>query len=186
MNTAIKEILSEIIPIEHNHIDLFISKFKPVSYRKGDYFIKEGQVSRFLGFIIKGCLMCRYNKDGKEFIDEFCSAQSSGLCLLEFFISPRIFLFLIRFSILDRLGFVGWRFLAGTIERVIKSRKRSVTSALFLCCDLYFSDTRINTPSSVMRLLSLPATINFCVSLRQSDSCGDHNSSTRDSVLFTC
>ena len=55
----------------HNHIDLFISKFKPVSYLKGDYFIKEGQVSRFLGFIVKGCLMCRYNKDGKEFIDEF-------------------------------------------------------------------------------------------------------------------
>ena len=71
MTSAIKEILSGIIPIEHNYIDLFISKFKPVSYRKGDYFIKEGQVSRFLGFIVKGCLMCRYNMDGKEFIDEF-------------------------------------------------------------------------------------------------------------------
>ena len=71
MTSAIKEILSGIIPIEHNYIDLFISKFKPVSYRKGDYFIKEGQVSRFLGFIVKGCLMCSYNMDGKEFIDEF-------------------------------------------------------------------------------------------------------------------
>ena len=59
------------MPLEHNHIELFVSKFKQVSYLKGDHFIREGQVSRFLGFIIKGCLMYTYNKDGKEFIDEF-------------------------------------------------------------------------------------------------------------------
>jgi len=111
---------------------------------------------------------------------------SPGLSLRDRLISPRIFLDRIRFSTLERVGLVGLRFFAGTRLDKIRSRKRSVTSALFRCCDLYFSDTRIITPSSVMRLLSLPATINFFVSLRQSDSCGDHNSSTRDSVLFTC
>jgi len=59
------------MPLENEHLELFVSKFKQVSYIKGEYFIREGQVSRFLGFIIKGSLMCTYNKDGKEFIDEF-------------------------------------------------------------------------------------------------------------------
>jgi len=67
----IKKYLSEIIPINKDYLEDFFSRFKPVSYRKDDYFIKEGQVSRYLGFIVNGCLMCVYNKDGKEFIDEF-------------------------------------------------------------------------------------------------------------------
>jgi CRP-like cAMP-binding protein len=71
VTSAIKKILTGIMPLENNHIELFVSKFKQVSYVKGDYFIREGQVSRFLGFISKGCLMCTYNTDGKEFIDEF-------------------------------------------------------------------------------------------------------------------
>lgn len=51
--------------------DFFMSKFTPTSYIKGDYFIREGQYNNFVGFIVKGCLMCSFNKDGKEYIEEF-------------------------------------------------------------------------------------------------------------------
>jgi len=71
VKSTIKEMFTGMIPLESSHIELFISKFKPVTYAKGDHFIREGQVSRFIGFIVRGCLMCTYNKDGKEFVDEF-------------------------------------------------------------------------------------------------------------------
>lgn len=71
MKPAVKKIFSRIIPVDEEYLDVFFSKFKPVSYRKGDYFVREGQISRYIGFVLKGCLMCIYNKNGKEFIDEF-------------------------------------------------------------------------------------------------------------------
>jgi CRP-like cAMP-binding protein len=71
MIPSVRKIISGIIPIKEEYLDVFFSKFKTVSYKKGDYFVKEGQISRYIGFIVKGCLMCVYNNDGKEFIDEF-------------------------------------------------------------------------------------------------------------------
>lgn len=71
MTASIRKIISGIIPINEEYLDVFFSKFKTVNYKKGDYFVNEGQISRYLGFIVKGCLMCVYNNDGKEYIDEF-------------------------------------------------------------------------------------------------------------------
>jgi CRP-like cAMP-binding protein len=71
MIPSVRKIISGIIPISDEYLDVFFSKFKTVNYKKGDYFVKEGQISRYIGFIIKGCLMCVYNNDGKEYIDEF-------------------------------------------------------------------------------------------------------------------
>ena len=53
VTSAINQILTGIMPLEQRHIELFISKFRQVSYFKGDHFIREGQVSRYLGFIKK-------------------------------------------------------------------------------------------------------------------------------------
>ncbi len=111
---------------------------------------------------------------------------SSGPFLRDLLISPLSFLFLIRFSMLVRVGRVDLRFFTGTRLAKISSINLSVSSALFRCWDLCFSDAMIKTPSSVIRDLSVLVSSNFCASFRQSDSCGDHNSSTRDSVLFTC
>jgi CRP-like cAMP-binding protein len=71
MIPALKQSLSAYIPMEEDYLEEFLSRFKSVKYDRNDYFIRQGQVSRFVGFIVKGCLMCTYNSDGKEFIDEF-------------------------------------------------------------------------------------------------------------------
>jgi len=71
MKPEVKKYLSGIIPADPDQLEVFFSRFKPVSYKKGEYFVKEGQVSRYIGFIVKGCLMCVYKNDGKEYIDEF-------------------------------------------------------------------------------------------------------------------
>ncbi len=49
MIPSIRKIISGIIPINEEYLDVFFSKFKVVSYKKGDYFVKEGQISRYLG-----------------------------------------------------------------------------------------------------------------------------------------
>lgn len=66
-----KKNLSDLIQISESKIKEFFSKFTPSSLNKGDYFIREGKVCRKLAFITKGCMMCLYSKDGKEYIDEF-------------------------------------------------------------------------------------------------------------------
>lgn len=71
MNPSLQHTLSSIIPFESNHFDLLASKLRPVTYSKGEYFAREGQVVRYLAYIVKGCLMCKYHADGKEYIDEF-------------------------------------------------------------------------------------------------------------------
>ena len=49
----------------------FSQIFKPISLKKGESFIREGKISSKVGFIVKGSMMCIYNKDGEEYIDEF-------------------------------------------------------------------------------------------------------------------
>ena len=69
-NEIIKHI-GQLIPLQEEDLKIFLSKFKSISLKKGDYFIREGQISRKVGFIISGSMLCSYNKEGKEIIDEF-------------------------------------------------------------------------------------------------------------------
>lgn len=111
---------------------------------------------------------------------------SPVLSLRDLLISPLIFLFLILFSTLARVGLEGLRFLGGTRLSRTRSTNRSLTSTLLRYWDLYFSDTSTRTPLSLMRLPKRLKTIFFCSSFKHADSPGDQRSSTRDSVLFTC
>ena len=71
MTEFISQYISRILPIDGKNLNIFLSKFTPDSLKKGDYFIKEGQISRKVGFIIKGSMLCSYNKNGEQVIDEF-------------------------------------------------------------------------------------------------------------------
>lgn len=71
MNDYIKTYFKNFLPLEEADLELFLSKFKHKSFKKGDYFIKEGESCSEIGFILKGCLVCVYNKDGNDAIDEF-------------------------------------------------------------------------------------------------------------------
>lgn len=52
-------------------ITLFAEAFIPKSFKKGAYFLNEGNRCNQLAFISRGAMMCYYHKDGKRFIDEF-------------------------------------------------------------------------------------------------------------------
>ncbi len=71
MTDEIKQHIGQFFPLEEKDLDIFLSKFKPISLKKGELFIEEGKKCNYIGFIVKGCLMCVYNNDGNEIIDEF-------------------------------------------------------------------------------------------------------------------
>ncbi len=71
MTDEIIKHIEQIIPLKEDDLNFFLSKFKPVSLKKGDYFIREGQISRKVGFIVSGSMLCSYNKNGEQIIDEF-------------------------------------------------------------------------------------------------------------------
>lgn len=63
--------IGELLCLEGENLQTFLSRFTPFSLGKGEYFIKEGQTSGKIGFILKGSMLCYYNKDGEQVIDEF-------------------------------------------------------------------------------------------------------------------
>ena len=71
MNEKIKTYFSNFLPLETDDLETFIEKFTLKHFKKGECFIKEGELSSEIGFILKGCLVCVYNKDGVDVIDEF-------------------------------------------------------------------------------------------------------------------
>ncbi len=71
MTDEIIKHIGQQLPLQEGDLRVFISKFKPVSLEKGEHFIREGQISRKIGFIVNGSMLCSYNKNGKKIIDEF-------------------------------------------------------------------------------------------------------------------
>jgi CRP-like cAMP-binding protein len=71
MNEKIKTYFSNFLPLETDDLETFIQKFTFKQFKKGEYFIKEGELCSEIGFILKGCLVCVYNKEGIDVIDEF-------------------------------------------------------------------------------------------------------------------
>jgi CRP-like cAMP-binding protein len=63
--------IARLLPMQDKDMKIFLSKFKPQYLKKGDYYIREGEKCKTVGFIVKGCMLCSYNKDGAEVIDEF-------------------------------------------------------------------------------------------------------------------
>ena len=71
MNTEFIKHIKKILPLTENDLVDFLSKFKTIYLKKGEYFITEGQLKKELGLIVKGCMFCYYNKEGEQVIDEF-------------------------------------------------------------------------------------------------------------------
>ncbi|WP_215225288.1 Crp/Fnr family transcriptional regulator [Echinicola shivajiensis] len=70
-NQELIEHFKQVFPLQEADLKVFLSKFKSLCLKKGEYFIHEGQICKKIGFILEGSMLCSYNKDGQEIIDEF-------------------------------------------------------------------------------------------------------------------
>jgi CRP-like cAMP-binding protein len=70
--SELKSIFDQMFhPFPDETVALFAHAFTKKELTKKEYYLHEGENCKHLAFIIKGAMMCYYNKDGKRFIDEF-------------------------------------------------------------------------------------------------------------------
>lgn len=82
--------LQQISPINDLDWQLFIKKLIPKSFKKGELFIKGGQLSNQIGFLNKGIARVYYVIDGKEFTSYFnTSNRNIFVCSFASFLSRK-------------------------------------------------------------------------------------------------
>jgi len=73
MQTLINTIKT-FIPLSGTEEALVADLFREIQLPKGSYFVKEGQVCKYVGFLQEGLLRYYINKDGQELTYEFARA----------------------------------------------------------------------------------------------------------------
>jgi len=63
--------IQSIIDLDSEETSSIQKLFKPKSLKKGDFFLTEGQVSKHIGFLVKGVLRYYINHDGEDKTYEF-------------------------------------------------------------------------------------------------------------------
>ncbi|ANI89955.1 Crp/Fnr family transcriptional regulator [Arachidicoccus ginsenosidimutans] len=71
MQSQLISVIKNIIRLSENDEEIILKLFVPKDFRKGEYFLKEGQVSREIGFIEKGLVRYYINKEGEDLIYSF-------------------------------------------------------------------------------------------------------------------
>ena len=71
MYSNLLKLLREIIELDNKEEELIKSSFKPYTLLKGEYFLKEGEVNKNIGFLHKGLVRYFVYKDGEESTFEF-------------------------------------------------------------------------------------------------------------------
>lgn len=79
------ETIAHIIRLSEDEKEYLQSLFTEKAYAKGDFFLKEGQVCKEVGFIEKGLVRYFFNKEGEEMISEF-GKEGDFVCNYESFL----------------------------------------------------------------------------------------------------
>ncbi|MDR3696187.1 Crp/Fnr family transcriptional regulator [Mucilaginibacter sp.] len=77
--------IQNLITLSPAEIDIVKSLFKEKSYKKGDFFLEEGRVCKYVGFVAKGLMRYYINHDGEEKIYDF-SQENEFVCNYESFL----------------------------------------------------------------------------------------------------
>lgn len=71
MKSELIKYLKERLQIDNENSLQFVEKFELKKFKKGNYFLQNGDFCKQIAFINKGAMYCVYNKDGMDKIDEF-------------------------------------------------------------------------------------------------------------------
>ena len=71
MYSNLIKILGQFAHLDENESELIMSSFTPHTLLKGEYFLKEGEVNKHIGFLDKGLVRYFVHKDGEESTFEF-------------------------------------------------------------------------------------------------------------------
>jgi CRP-like cAMP-binding protein len=82
------ETIRLIVPLSEADITLIGTLFQPWLLKKGDFFVRQGHVCQYVGFINTGLLRYFVNQDGDEKIYSF-GLENDFVCDYESFLSQR-------------------------------------------------------------------------------------------------
>lgn len=74
--THIKDSIRTLFNLTEEEAGIFLSEFTKKEIKKNEIFIAEGEVCNKVGLIENGLMMCVYNKNGNEIIEEFAFENS--------------------------------------------------------------------------------------------------------------
>ena len=77
--------IRNLIPLSPAEAGIVTSLFKEKTYKKGDFFLKEGQICKQVGFVAKGLMRYYINQDGEEKTYAF-SQENNYVCNYESFL----------------------------------------------------------------------------------------------------
>lgn len=58
--------IQSLITVSHEEKEIISSLFKEKTYKKGDFFLADGQICKHVGFVAKGLMRYYINHDGEE------------------------------------------------------------------------------------------------------------------------
>ena len=77
--------IQSLISVDQREKDIITSLFKEKTYKKGDFFLSDGQICKQVGFVNKGLMRYYINHDGEEKTYAF-SQENQYICNYESFI----------------------------------------------------------------------------------------------------
>ena len=85
MINSLLDSIQKLLTLTPAEIDIVTSLFKEKTYKKGDYFLTEGQICKQVGFVAKGLMRYYINHDGEEKTYAF-SQENNYVCNYESFL----------------------------------------------------------------------------------------------------
>ncbi|MCD8164863.1 MAG: Crp/Fnr family transcriptional regulator [Bacteroides sp.] len=84
VTNAIEEILCSLSPLSEEAKERIGEILIRRELEKGEVFLKEGQISRYIGFIEKGMIRQFYYKNGKDLTEHFACEGAFFMCIESF------------------------------------------------------------------------------------------------------
>jgi len=72
MNFRLKKLIAQFAHLSEDDWEIALSETKLVTIKKGDYWIQEGAICHYIGFVIEGVLRVFSTNAEKEMISHFC------------------------------------------------------------------------------------------------------------------
>ena len=86
MINSLLNTIQQLITLSPAEVEIVLSLFKEKTYKKGDFYLEEGQICKQVGFVAKGLMRYYINHDGEEKTYAF-SQENDFVCNYESFLS---------------------------------------------------------------------------------------------------
>jgi len=86
MINSLLNTIQQLITLSPAEVEIVLSLFKEKTYKKGDFYLEEGQICKQVGFVAKGLMRYYINHDGEEKTYAF-SQENDFICNYESFLS---------------------------------------------------------------------------------------------------